>query len=93
MYKFDKLKKWMNIKDNLVIMDKETRGIMCTEDIHKGDIVMEIPSKYLIELSFCTKYIKKFLNHDFENTNSIIAIYLLLESLNSKTKWKHYLKV
>jgi hypothetical protein len=91
MSKFDKLKKWLNIKDNLIMMDKDTRGIMSTEDIQKGDILMEIPSKYLIELSYCTKYIKKFLNCDFENTNSIIAIYLLLESLNSKTKWKHFI--
>ena len=93
MSKFDKLKKWLNIKDNLIMMDKDTRGIMSTKDIHKGDIIMEIPSKYLIELSYCTKYVSKILDHTFDNTNSIIAIYLLLESLNSKTKWKHYIDV
>jgi hypothetical protein len=93
MSKIDKLKKWLKINDNLKIMDKDTRGIISTKDIHKGDIIMEIPSKYLIELSSTTKYVSKFVNHNFENTNSIIAIYLLLESLNKNTKWKNYFDI
>jgi hypothetical protein len=90
MLHFDKLKKWLKINDTLKMMEKETRGIISTKDIYKGDIIMEIPYKYLIELTYCTKYISKFIHKEFESTNSIIAVYILLESLNNKTKWKYY---
>ena len=93
MSNFQKLQQWLKTNDSLQMLEKDSRGIISTKNIKKGDIVMEIPSKYLIELSVIKKYVFKFIKHDFENTNSIMAVYLLLESFNDKTKWKHYLDV
>ena len=97
MNNFDILKKWLKIKDdNLQMFEKGSRGLFSTKDINKGDIIMQIPLKYLIELSTIEKSIKsmksmKSIKCDFNNTNSTIASYILLESLNKKSKWKKYL--
>ena len=93
MINFQNLRKWLKINDSLQMLEKDSRGIISTKDIKKDDIVMEIPSKYLIELTQVKKYVSKYLKHDFDNTNSIIAVYLLLESFNDKTKWKEYLDI
>jgi len=88
MNSFDKLRTWLKVKnDNLRMLEKDSRGLYSTKDIQKGDIIMQIPSKYLVELSNVEKSIKI----DFNNSNSTIAAYLLLESLNEKSKWKKYL--
>ena len=91
MNNFDILKKWLKIKnDNLQMFEKGSRGLFSTKDINKGDIIMQIPIKYLIELSTVKKSMKN-MKCDFNNTNSTIASYILLESLNEKSKWKKYL--
>lgn len=88
MDSFDKLRTWLKVKnDNLRMFEKNSRGLYSTKDIQKGSIIMQIPSKYLLELSIVEKIIKD----DFNNSNSSIAAYLLLESLNEKSKWKKYL--
>ena len=93
MIGFQNLRKWLKTNDSLQMLEKDSRGIISTKDIKKDDIVMEIPSKYLIELTQVKKYVSKYLKHDFDNTNSIIAVYLLLESFNNKTKWNEYLNI
>jgi len=88
MDSFNKLRTWLKLKnDNLRMLEKDSRGLYSTKDIQKGTIIMQIPSKYLIELS----PIEKIIKDDFNNSNSTIASYLLLESLNEKSKWKKYL--
>lgn len=97
MNHFDSIKKWLKIKnDNLQMFQKGSRGLFSTKDINKGDIIMQIPVKYLIELSSIEKSIKSMISmismkSNFNNSNSTIASYILLESLNEKSKWKIYL--
>jgi len=88
MNSFDKLKTWLKVKnDNLRMFEKDSRGLYSIKDIKKGTIIMQIPCKYLIELSTVSKSI----TYNFDNTNSTIAAYLLLESVNQKSKWNKYL--
>lgn len=103
MNSFNKLRTWLKVKnDNLRMLEKNSRGLYSIKDIKKDDIIMQIPSKYLIELSTVIFSLSRFYsdklivenityNFNFKNNNSIIASYLLLENLNKKSKWKKYL--
>ena len=50
MYKFNILKKWLNMQnDNLKMYKRHIRGIYSTHDIKNGDYILVIPSKYIIQ--------------------------------------------
>jgi len=89
MENFLNLKKWLNKeKDNIKMFDKDSRGLYSTKDIKKGDRIMEIPEKFILELG---KINDINLSKKLNNTNSYMAMYLLLESLKKRTNWKIYL--
>jgi len=89
MENFNNLKKWLNKEnDNLKMFEKESRGLYSIENIKKGDRIMEIPKKFILELTdIDDKNITKKLN----NTNSYFAIHLLLESFKKKSHWMIYI--
>jgi histone-lysine N-methyltransferase SETD3 len=89
MYKFNILKKWLNMQnDNLKMYKRHIRGIYSTHDIKNGDYILVIPSKYIIQYSDIKD---DYLENKLKNTNSDIAKYLLLESINPKSFYKPYL--
>lgn len=89
MENFSSLKKWLHKEnDNIKMFDKDSRGLYSTKDIKKGERIMEIPEKFILELG---KINDINLSKKLNNTNSYMAMYLLLESLKKKTDWKIYL--
>ena len=69
------------------MLEKGSRGIISTKDIKKGDVIMRIPNKYIIDLTIC----RKLVPYNFDNSNSNIATYILSESLNKRNKLTPYL--
>jgi len=72
------------------------RGIYCKTDIKEGELIIKINLKYLITIEKCRK--NKIIMTNFDklykniHNNSLIAIFLLLESQNKKSFWISYLK-
>jgi hypothetical protein len=88
MDKFSKLKLWLNMQnDNLSMYDKGSRGIYSIKDIKDGEVILQIPSKYIIEYS---KVSNNSISSKLNNSNSLIALYLLLKS-QKKSFWTPYL--
>ena len=53
MDSFNKLRTWLKVKnDNLRMLEKDSRGLYSTKDIKKGTVIMQISSKYLVELIY-----------------------------------------
>jgi len=52
MDSFDRLKKWLGIKDSLKIFERKQRGIYSTTQIEKNKIIITIKSKYLFEFQY-----------------------------------------
>ena len=84
------LKNFLNIEDDLYILKKETRGIASKKSIKKGQIIISIPSKYLLTKKNMSYYEKiKGINQK----NSIFAYFLYKESLKGKdSDWYFYIK-
>ena len=90
MDSFILLKKWLNVtNDNICMFNKESRGLYCKKDIKKNEIIMKIPSKYIIHYS---KIENKYISKKIYNTNSLVASYLYMKSLKKDSFWKPYLK-
>ena len=85
---FHKLKKWLNIKDNIKIFNRPQRGIYSTENIKKGAIIIKIKSKFLIEYN---KIYKTYPIEDIEETNSLVAYFLVIENNKKDSFWKEYI--
>jgi SET domain-containing protein len=91
MENFNKLRDWLNLShDNLVILEKGSRGVISKKSIKKGTVIMQIPESYLIEYSNVAKKVK-IPEKKINNKNSLMATYFLLESINPKSKWHPYL--
>jgi len=89
MNNFNNLRKWLQLEDdNIRMFKKESRGLYSINDIKEGERIMEIPEKYILELS---KIKNPKILEKLNNTNSYVAFYLLLESLNKESYWKVYL--
>ena len=87
--KFMKLQSWLKLEnDNVRMYDKDSRGLYSTHDIKKDDIIMKIPSKYIIEFSNINK--SKIVDKLY-NKNSYVATYLLIKANQKKSFWKEYL--
>jgi len=85
---FNKLKKWLGIKDSLKLFERKQRGIYSTEFIEKNKIIIRIKSKFLIEF----QHIYKLYQIDgIEEANSIIAFYLTKLFFDSNEYWLNYL--
>lgn len=85
---FDKLKRWLNIKDNMKIFNRPQRGIYSTENIKKGVSIIKIKSKFLIEYN---KIYKKYPIEDIEEKNSLVAYFLVIENNKKDSFWKEYI--
>lgn len=86
----EKLKKHLNIKDNLYILEKSSRGIASSIKIEKGEKIVSIPKNFLLETSKIP-YFKNLKNKVHEN--SIFAYFLYQESKKGKDSyWNFYLK-
>jgi len=78
MDKFSKLKLWLNMQnDNLRMYDKGSRGLYSINDIKNNEVILQIPSKYIIEYS---KVSNNSISSKLYNSNSVLALYLLLKS-------------
>lgn len=85
-----KLKEYLKIEDDLYILDKPSRGIASKKEIKKGENIVIIPNKFLLQPSTIS-YFKKLKNkvHD----NSIFAYFLYQESKKGKeSPWNFYIK-
>ena len=88
MEKFNKLKLWLNMQnDNLRMYSKGSRGIYSINDIKNNEVILQIPSKYIIEYS---KVSNNSISSKLYNSNSILALYLLMKS-QKKSFWSPYL--
>lgn len=86
----ERLKKDLNIKDNLYILEKPSRGIASKKEIKKGEKIVIIPNKFILQPS-TIPYFKKLKNKVHEN--SIFAYFLYQESKKGKKSfWNFYLK-
>ncbi len=93
MNNFDKLKKWLQLSNDNLRMNKDGfRGIYSTKDIKKNDIIMKIPKKYIIQFSDINKGDNHIISEKLYNTNSLVASYLLEKSLDKESHWSPYLE-
>lgn len=90
MQSFDKLKEWLNVNnDNIFMFEKGSRGLYSKKDIKQNEIIMRIPSKYIIHYS---KVKNKYISDKISNINSLMASYLYVKSLKNESFWTPYLK-
>ena len=89
MKEFKDLKKWLSMQnDKLKMFNKPSRGIYSTADIKNGQIILEIPSKYIIHYDDI-KDIK--ISDRLRNQNSDFARFLFLENNIKQSFYKPYL--
>lgn len=92
MDNFNKLRKWLHLENDNLRMNKDGfRGIYSTKDIKKDDIILKIPREYIIQYSKINKNDIPSMSEKLYNSNSLIAMYLLIKSLKETTHWKPYL--
>ena len=86
---FNKLKQWLNIKDNIKLFNRPQRGIYSTNDIKKNQIIIKIKSKYLLEYN--TIY-KLYPIDNIAERNSLVAFYILKLYLEKDSWWFPYIE-
>lgn len=86
---FNKLKQWLNIKDNIKLFNRPQRGIYSTTDIKKNQIIIKIKSKYLLEYNAIYKL---YPIDDIEERNSLVAFYILKLYLDKDEWFEPYIK-
>jgi hypothetical protein len=86
---FEKLKKWLGIKDSLKLFERIQRGIYSTEPIQKNKIIIQIKSKYLIEYQ---KIYNIYKIDEIEEANSLVAFYLTKLLFDKDEFWNNYIK-
>ena len=88
MEAFQKLKKWLKIKDNIHMYDRPARGLYTSKDIKKDTEIIKIKSPNLIEYS---RAYEKFPNDKVKEQNSIVAMVLIKAHLDNDPHWKAYI--
>lgn len=88
MKSFDKLKKWLCIKDSLKLFNRPERGLYSTENIPNGKIIIKVKSKFLIEYQQINKL---YLIDDIEEINSLVAFYLVKLYIENNEFYSSYL--
>jgi len=88
MDSFEKLKKWLHIKDNIKMYNRPERGLYTTKEIKKGEIIIKIKSKYLLEYS---SIYALYPISNINERNSLIAFYLMKLHLENNQFWSHYI--
>lgn len=88
MNSFENLKKWLNIKDNIKMYNRPQRGLYTTKEIKKGEIIIKIKSKYLLEYS---SIYASYPISNINERNSLIAFYLLKLYLEDNEFWSPYI--
>ncbi len=100
---FDKYTNWMKSlgaqfpKIELKYFRPHYRGIVATDTISKGDIIISVPKEGMITLRMAKQTMigKKILDHGTSliyPNNSLLSTYVLLEKANPKTSWAHLLE-
>lgn len=89
MNSFDRLKKWLCIKDSLKLFEREQRGIYSTVPIEKNKIIIRIKSKYLLEYQYIYSI---YPIEDIEEANSLVAFYLTKLFYEQDEFWLEYIK-
>jgi hypothetical protein len=85
---FDKLKKWLGIKDSLKLFNRKQRGIYSTNPIEKNKIIIKVKSKFLIEYQ---QIYKLYPIDGIEEANSLVAFFLTKLFFDSDENWMNYL--
>jgi hypothetical protein len=87
---FEKLKAWLQIKDNIKIQTLGCgyRSCYSTIPIKQYESIVKIKSKYLIEYSRIEKI---YPIEDLEYANSLVAFYLMVEDLDPNSSIRPYL--
>lgn len=85
---FNKLKNWLNIKDNIKLFNRPQRGIYSMTDIKKNQIIIKIKSKYLLEYNAIYKL---YPIDDIEERNSLVAFYILKLYIEKDNWWLPYI--
>jgi len=88
MESFQKLKKWLKIKDNIHMYDRPARGLYTSKDIKKDTEIIKVKSSNLIEYS---RAYKKFPNDKVQEQNSIVAMVLVKAHLDNDPHWRAYI--
>jgi len=88
MNSFDRLKKWLGIKDSLKLFEREQRGIYSTTPIEKNKIIIRIKSKYLLEYQYISSI---YQIEDLEEANSLVAFYLTKLFYDEDEFWAEYI--
>ena len=84
------LKKHLEIKDSLYMLEKESRGIASKKPIKKDEIIISIPDKFLLTFQKIPYSLKI---ENIHQINSIFAYFLYEESKKGKdSDWYFYIK-
>jgi hypothetical protein len=87
---FPKLKKWLEIKDSIYIINRPERGCCSSKKINQGDQIVSIKLSHIIQYSSITR-LYPGLEEEIIYANSLVALYLLIESMNESSFWTPYL--
>lgn len=88
MDSFDKLKKWLGIKDSLKMFNRDERGIYTKEPIEANKIIIKIHSKYLLEYQ---KIYSIYPIDEINEANSLVAFYLTKLHVEKDEFWSNYI--
>jgi len=86
----DKLKKWLEIKDSIYIIDRPERGCCSSKKINQGDRIVSVKSSHIIQYNLIDGLFPG-LEQDIIYANSLVALYLLIESNKDNSFWTPYL--
>ncbi len=88
---FLKLKKWLGIKDSIYIIDKPERGCCSTKKINCGDKIVSVNLSHIIQYNLIVR-LYPGLEDEIAYANSLVALHLLIESMDTSSFWTPYLE-
>lgn len=88
---FSKLKKWLGIKDSIYIIDRPERGCCSSKKINCGDKIVSVSLSHIIQYSSIVK-LYPGLEDEIVYANSLVALHLLIESMDVNSFWTPYLE-
>jgi hypothetical protein len=86
----NKLKKWLEIKDSIYIIDRPERGCCSSKKINRGDRIVSVKSSHIIQYNSISR-LYPGLEEEIIYANSLVALYLLIESIKDNSFWTPYL--
>jgi hypothetical protein len=88
---FPKLKKWLGVKDSINIIDRPERGCCSSKKINRGDRIVSVKISHIIQYNSIEK-LYPGLEEEIIYANSLVAMHLLIESMNDNSFWTPYLE-